>query len=535
MARLVSFVVLLVILILIALLFFRVMESFLLPVFLAALLGVVFQPLYRWTVAHCRNQRYVAATLTTLMVLITVLAPAALVLTLAGAQGLSLATQLQGTDVRKKLDELRSEYSLDIPIRDDLQGIDFKLKAWRDQLRNGETPKYSEVSVENLITRVERIEAWRKQAIEAGVHANPIPLLAQLEILRKVESESPQGDDALLAAVAEFRIYKRDLLGGAFLSVVKEVVNPTDEQIEKLFGPSFAIGSKLYSYGGETLIILGKLLIGTIIIIATLFFLFAEGSRMLDAAIRLSPLEERYVRELVSEFDRVCRAVVAATLLSAVAQGILAGIGFYFAGLEHSVALLMLLTMVLAMVPFTGAASVWVPVCVYLYMYKGDTTAAVGLAVYGTLIISGADNLIKPLVLHGQSNLHPLLALLSVIGGLQQLGPIGILVGPMVVVFLQTLLKILQRELMTMDRLAAAAAAIGVQLPLGQRAPPTSAVPAATETVVDPTTGLPVDAKPMDSTYGENPPASGNGSHQPSPPAVQSPPTNPNLKRKKKR
>ena len=60
-------------------------------------------------------------------------------------------------------------------------------------------------------------------------------------------------------------------------------------------------------------------------------------------------------------------------------------------------------------------------------------------------------NAIKPLVLHGQSKLHPLLALLSVLGGIQALGPIGIVVGPMVVVFLQTLLKILQRELSSID------------------------------------------------------------------------------------
>ena len=65
-----------------------------------------------------------------------------------------------------------------------------------------------------------------------------------------------------------------------------------------------------------------------------------------------------------------------------------------------------------------------------------------------------AENVIKPLVLHGQSNLHPLLALLSVLGGVHALGPIGILVGPMVVVFLQTLLNILHGELMNMERQA---------------------------------------------------------------------------------
>ena len=77
---------------------------------------------------------------------------------------------------------------------------------------------------------------------------------------------------------------------------------------------------------------------------------------------------------------------------------------------------------------------------------------AILLAIFGVVVVSQIDNLIKPLVLHGQSNIHPLLALLSILGGISALGPIGILVGPMVVAFLQTLLKILRREILTMDR-----------------------------------------------------------------------------------
>jgi predicted PurR-regulated permease PerM len=173
---------------------------------------------------------------------------------------------------------------------------------------------------------------------------------------------------------------------------------------------------------------------------------------MVDGIVRISPLEEHYVRELVSEFDRACRAIVSATLISAIVQGVLAGIGFYVVGLESSVFLLMLLTMVLALVPFAGAAAVWIPVSLYLYFYEGSPTSAIGLALYGGIIVSQADNVIKPFVLHGQSNLHPLLALLSVLGGLQALGPIGILVGPMVVVFLQVLLRLVQREMSSIDK-----------------------------------------------------------------------------------
>ena len=123
--------------------------------------------------------------------------------------------------------------------------------------------------------------------------------------------------------------------------------------------------------------------------------------------------------------------------------------------------LLTLLTTVLALIPFVGAAAVWVPCCLYLAFIKEVPDpdmartwlyAKAGcLAVYGVLVISMADNFIKPWVLQGQSKLHPLLALLSVLGGVQALGPIGILVGPMVVAFLQVLLTILQREITSFD------------------------------------------------------------------------------------
>ena len=101
--------------------------------------------------------------------------------------------------------------------------------------------------------------------------------------------------------------------------------------------------------------------------------------------------------------------------------------------------------------PFIGAGSVWVPTCLYLYLVEDRLGPAVLLAIWGAAVVSTVDNLIKPLILHGQSNIHPLFALLSVLGGVSALGPIGILVGPMVVAFLQTLLTILQRELRELD------------------------------------------------------------------------------------
>jgi len=185
-------------------------------------------------------------------------------------------------------------------------------------------------------------------------------------------------------------------------------------------------------------------------VVALNFFLL-DGPRMVQAIMNISPLDNRHEAELMLQFDRTSRAVVVATLAAAIAQGLLAGLGFYVVGVQ-SVFLLTMLTMLLAMIPFLGAASVWFPVVVYVAFFESRPLAGTVLFLYSALIVSTIDNIIKPYILHGQSNLHPLLALLSVIGGVTALGPIGILLGPMLVVFLQTLLKILKDELLSLEQ-----------------------------------------------------------------------------------
>ena len=141
--------------------------------------------------------------------------------------------------------------------------------------------------------------------------------------------------------------------------------------------------------------------------IFALYYFLADGPVMIHALVRLLPLDQRYTQQLVEQFANVTRAVVVATLLSAIIQGLLAGVGFYLAGFQ-SIFFLTVLATLLAMVPFIGPPLVWVPACLWLYFYEDRTTAAVLLAIYGTAVVSTVDNIVKPLVLHGRSNLHPL-------------------------------------------------------------------------------------------------------------------------------
>jgi predicted PurR-regulated permease PerM len=168
----------------------------------------------------------------------------------------------------------------------------------------------------------------------------------------------------------------------------------------------------------------------------------------------VSPLDRRYEHELLQRFAQVSRAVVVATLLTALTQGALAGLGYAFAlPREAPVFLLTALTTVSALIPLFGAFAMWACVCVWIYV-QGEPVTAIILAVYCTVVVSAIDNIMKPLILHGQSKLHPLLALLSILGGIQAFGPVGILVGPMLVSFLQALLNMLRKEL---DSFSAAA------------------------------------------------------------------------------
>jgi len=257
---------------------------------------------------------------------------------------------------------------------------------------------------------------------------------------------------ALLAnSHTNFREFKVRLLGGPLLAWLREVVNPQEEEIDQYTAGLLDFAKKNFvSWGSLITLYLGRLLFGLTIVVVALYFFLLDGPKMVQAVMQVSPLDDRHERELIAQFDRASRAVVVATLAAALAQGILAGVGFYLAGIQ-SIFLLTMLTMLLAMIPFLGAASVWVPVVAYLALFENRTVAALVLFLYCALIVSTIDNVIKPYILHGQSNLHPLLALLSVIGGVTALGPIGIMLGPMLVVFLQTLLKMLKNELMALD------------------------------------------------------------------------------------
>jgi predicted PurR-regulated permease PerM len=459
----VSFFVLIGIILLIGALFFRVMLTFLVPLFFAAVLVVIFRPVYRWMAERFPGRKRLAAGLTTGVVLLVVLVPAGLVFSFAAIEASSLLTQFDVATIKSKTEKLRIRVGLDMPLAGQVRRIEGTLNRLYDEherfgsAADGAAPPASRADrrLGELAAQVQQL-AQDLQTVEQPLPAVDLePLQKSIGRLRETTPGTLDYEATLQVAMRQFREMKLTLWGGPYRAWMVDLANPSDEDVLRWSSRAFSEARTwLLSVGGATTAFAAKLLLGSVIMVVAVYFFLVDGPDMTQAIMRLSPLDDRYEEELLDEFDRISRAVVMATLLSAVVQGVLAGFGYWLVGLD-AVFLLMLLTMVMALVPFLGAASVWGTATFWLYFYEERTWPAIFLLVYGTAIVSMADNVIKPWVLHGSSKLHPLLALLSVLGGIQALGPVGILVGPMVVAFLQTLLNILHRELLAFDRSAA--------------------------------------------------------------------------------
>ena len=488
-ARYISFIFLLGVIGLVGIIFYWVMAKFIIPLFLAALLVVIFRPVHGWILDKTGGRDKLAAALTTISILLAVLVPLALLLMLAAAESRDVFNQFSSTKILKDIRTARQKMKLDLPNADQVRDIDERLLALQltdtaefEKLKLHGTNLFEISQSASKIAEKQNLKppGDDDQIADPNESSDEVPGAAKptgreakwtafcnhLGSLRTLQralvSDMDPNSDKFNSGLHDYRAllddsqqtftqFKYDLMGGKTRAFAIELLNPSEERLRHYSdeGRHF-LQKRVVEFGGVAGSIIGSLVIGTAIMLISLYFFLLDGPAMVESFKGLSPLEDEHEQELVGEFGRVSRAVVVATLLSALAQGLLAGIGFYFVGLD-SIFLLTLLSAVLAMVPFVGAAAVWIPCSLYLYFFTNNLPAAIGLAIYGVAVIPMADNFIKPYILHGETNLHPLLALLSVIGGVAALGPIGILIGPMVVVFLQTLLKILQRELSLME------------------------------------------------------------------------------------
>jgi predicted PurR-regulated permease PerM len=179
-----------------------------------------------------------------------------------------------------------------------------------------------------------------------------------------------------------------------------------------------------------------------------LFFVLRDGSTWFNRLGKLLPLAGAQREALFTRLGKVLRAVVYGCGLTAIVQGALVGIGFAVAGLPGPV-VFGVLAAVLALLPFGGAAIVWVPAALYMFG-AGQTGWGIFLLIWGG-IVSVSDNFIRPIIISRHAPVPTLMVFLGVVGGVSAFGPIGFIIGPVILVLATELLRYAEGSLSRRD------------------------------------------------------------------------------------
>lgn len=177
-----------------------------------------------------------------------------------------------------------------------------------------------------------------------------------------------------------------------------------------------------------------------VIALIALFYLFRDGEHFTKELVHLSPLPDSEDEHILRKLSTSVRSIVLGRLTVALIQGFLTAIGLYVFGF-HQVVLWGSVAAIGALIPAVGTAIVFVP-AVILLVLADSFGAAIGLSLWGFIIVGLVDNLIGPYLMSRGTDLHPFLVLISVLGGITLFGPIGFILGPVTLSLLMVLLEL---------------------------------------------------------------------------------------------
>ncbi len=181
------------------------------------------------------------------------------------------------------------------------------------------------------------------------------------------------------------------------------------------------------------------------------FYLFKDGTNLMVRLKKILPLKPRFQKEIFRKIDQITYAVIYGSIIIALIQGSLGAIGFFIFGISSPI-LWGILMSIFALIPFLGTTVIWGPTALFLIiegLAGGETGVlikGIGLLVYGILVVSSIDNLLKPKLIGQKAKVHPVLILVGVLGGLVFLGFVGFVVGPLILALFEAFLEIYEKE-----------------------------------------------------------------------------------------
>ena len=235
-----------------------------------------------------------------------------------------------------------------------------------------------------------------------------------------------------VAVVGQFR--SEEVLPKAIIWMEKQLeilpisIGSVDEIIDEVGSQATTVVAAYSARFASNLV--GFLLDLTVMLMA-MFYLFRDGHKIVSMLKDISPLGGDYSERMRREVAELISVTLSSGFIVALVQGLLGGVIFWGLGMPSPLFWGVVIGF-LAFLPVVGPWLVWIPASGGVFL-DGDSGRAIILAVLGFLLISGADNILRPMLIAGRSQLNGLLVLVAVLGGIGVFGLIGFVVGPLVV------------------------------------------------------------------------------------------------------
>ncbi|MEZ6052002.1 MAG: AI-2E family transporter [Planctomycetaceae bacterium] len=438
MVRIVSLSVLLTLIVILGLTFFQVLAPFILPLFLAGVFTILSQPLFRYFIDRTNKRVRLAAGLTTGTIMASIMIPITLATVLASLQLFVVATKLTDRDWTKTFRD-----KTEAPLQSVSDFLNARLSESRFDDGDDE-PDEAESRMDGEEQSVEEEPKEPEITPEQSLESIDEP---------KGTSEGPAGTLEEAAAVEQLADDESD--ESSMLEQDLDEVRFTPPKIRKQLGErmrgslenlaSRSLGGHTFDFLSSSVAAVISAIVSFLVFVIALYYFLADGTTLLAATEKLIPVHAEYQRQMLDEFARVVRSVVMATFFAGLVQGIATVAALWVFKFDHLLVLLAL-SVLSSLIPLLGTWLVWGPCALWL-LWNGHWIQALLLTLYGAIFVGLLDNVVRTYVLNSNTKLHPLLAFISVLGGLQTMGLWGMFIGPIVASCLHALVKIFNHEL----------------------------------------------------------------------------------------
>ncbi len=238
------------------------------------------------------------------------------------------------------------------------------------------------------------------------------------------------------------------------IDYIQKITSSIEKPIQNIF-PDFSVDISQYagifadwitSHLSTILSSVIGIATGIVLIFISLYFFLKDGAKFKKILIDLSPLKDKYDDEIFIKVKQTINSTVRGVLLVAVVQGVLSGVGMWVFGIPNAT-LWGSISAIASLVPGLGTAVVFIPAVLYMYI-AGNVPFAIGLLLWGSLIVGLVDNVLGPYLYSKGTEVHQLIMLFAVLGGLSVFGPIGFIFGPLIIGLFFALIDIYQNLIM---------------------------------------------------------------------------------------